>query len=174
MFGKPSQSNGSVPPSTHPDAATLATIEGGGLVQLIVSELHPLTFFLFLNEKAVPEMDVESLSIDIETPTAANGNTTVVRATLARYVNGVTGTRSQQRQELFPCTLEIIALGKRISITAMNADSTEGLWISLGLKPDGESNELHGLSTFRFLLNEGLLDAKISWEDGTTEDLLPQ
>ncbi|HLK59253.1 MAG TPA: hypothetical protein VKU00_22025 [Chthonomonadaceae bacterium] len=174
MFGRPSQTNGSHPQVQRPAAADIAKIGGGGLVQLIVSSLQPLTFALFLNDQAVSELDVESLSISIETPTPANGDTTTVRATLSRYVATVSGSRSLQRQELFPCNLEIIALGRRIALTALSPDSLDGLYINLGLRPDGTSSELSGVSAFRFLLTEGLLDAKLTWEDGETEDLLPQ
>lgn len=174
VFGKPSQSNGSRPPVQRPKASDIAEVQGGGLVQLIVSSLQPLTFFLFLNDKDVSELDVESLSISIETPTPSNANTTTVRATLARYMQTVNGERTIQRSELFPCNIEIIALNRRIALTALNADSLDGLYINLGLRPDGTSNELSGVSAFRFLMTDGLLDAKLTWEDGETEDLLPQ
>ena len=174
MFGKSPQNNGVNPPAQRPAASDVAVIKGGGLVQLIVSSVQPLTFFLFLNDTPVPELDVESLSISIETPTPANGDTTTVRATLSRYVQTVNGERSLQRMELFPCTLEIIALNRRISMTAVNSDSVDGLYIDLGLQPDGNGSTLSGVSAFRFLLTEGLLDAKLTWNDGDTEDLLPQ
>ena len=50
MFGKPSQTNGVHPPAQRPAASDIAMIKGGGLVQLIVSSLQPLTFALFLND----------------------------------------------------------------------------------------------------------------------------
>jgi hypothetical protein len=140
------------------------------LVQVIVTSLAPTTFYVFLNDRAVPEMDVESLSIDIE---VQEGGDAIVRATLARYVDTVTGQKTLQHNELFPSTLEIVALNRRLSITCTNADSLEGLWINLGLRPDGSSKELQGVRALRFLLTRELLDAKLTWEDGTTEDVLP-
>src|SRR6185437_1456477 len=106
--------------------------------QVIVTSLTPMTFFVFLNDHAVPEMEVESLSMDIE---ASPGGQNIVRSTLTRYVDTVTGEKTLQHTELFPSTLEIIALGRRIAITCMNADSLDGLWINLGLRPDGSSKE---------------------------------
>jgi len=170
VFGRSSQNGSNVPP--HPPAGDLARIEGGGLVQIIVTELQPLTYYLFLNDRPVSEMDVESLSIAIEAPD--DGSSPTVRATLARTVTAVTGERTQQRSELFPCTLELVALGRRLSITSLNPNSLDNLWISLGLRADGTSNELNGLKALRVLIGEGILDAKLTWMDGETEDLLPQ
>jgi hypothetical protein len=132
-----------------------------------------MTFYVFLNDQAIEQMDVESLSVDIEAPTATEPNG-VLRATLARYVSTVTGERSLQHTELFPCVLEIIALKRRINLCCSDPSSLESTWVDLGLKPNGEAYQLGGLQTFRFLLTEGILDAKVTWEDGQTEDLLPQ
>ncbi len=173
MFGRPPQNNNGHTAQTRPAAADLALIQGGGLVQVVVTNLAPLTYSLFLNDKEVSQMDVESLSLFIEAPEGA-GDAGTMRATLARYAPSVTGERTMQRTELFPCTLELIALNRRLSITAMHADSFDGLWISLGLKPNGESYELEGLKGLTVLINETILHAKLTWQDGGTEDLLPQ
>jgi hypothetical protein len=150
----------------------MALIQGGGLVQLVVTNLVPLTYSLFLNDKDVSQMDVESLSVFIEAPDGDDAGT--IRATLARYVPSVTGEKSLQRAELFPCTLELIALNRRLSITCMNAGAFDGLWISLGLKPNGEAYELEGLKGLTILLSGTILDARLTWQDGGTENLLPQ
>jgi hypothetical protein len=149
-------------------------IEGGGLVQVIVTSISPLVYYLFLNDRHVPQLDIESLSISIEAPDEHERTPTVVRATLALYVDVVSGGRTLQRMELFPCSIEIIAAGRRLSITAMNRDSIDGLWINLGLKPDGTSSDLTGLKSLRFLLTEGIFDAKLTWVEGDTEDVFPQ
>ncbi|HZP84063.1 MAG TPA: hypothetical protein VFB21_20650 [Chthonomonadaceae bacterium] len=169
MFGRPAQNGNSSTPN-RPKASDVARIQGGGLVQVIVTSVMPMTFSVFLNDQAVPEMDVESLSIAIQTPETGEG---VVRATLARYVTNVTGQKTLQHTELFPCTLELVALGRRLSMTATQPNSLDGLWIDLGLKPDGTANELSGLSALRVLLTHEILDAKITWTDGETEDVLP-
>lgn len=170
MFGKPAQNNGASPPRKA--AADVARIDGGGLVQVIVTDLHPIAYSVFLNDTEVPQVDIDSLSISVEVPT--DGSTPIVRATLYRYVTNVTGQKTQQHTELFPCTIEVIALGRRIAITCMNPNSTDGLWVSLGLRADGTGSDLTGLQSVRFLLNQDLLDAQITWEDGETENLLPQ
>ena len=171
MFGKPSQQGPTGRPTPPRSAAAdAARIQGGGLVQCVVTGVEPLNYYLFLNTRAVPQTDVESLSVFIETPEAGDQGT--VRATLAVYMNTVSGERTQQRIELFPSTLEIVALGRRLSITCMNADSFDGLWITLGLKPDGTGAEVTGVKALRILITEGILDAKLTWMDGEVEDLL--
>ena len=170
MFGKPKET----PPVPKKHAASdAARIEGGGLVQLIVTDLTPLAFHLFLNDKYIPQFDVESLTISIG-ESGTPGDTASIYATLAFQAANVSGETSVQRIALFPCTFEMVALGRRISITAMNANSFDGLWISLGLKPTGEGSEITGAKSLRILLTDTFLDAKLTWEDGETEDLLPQ
>jgi len=174
MFGrlKAHDGNGQTPPAS-PAASDLARIEGGGLVQIVVTNLSPLTYFLFLNDEPVAQMDVDNLQVYIDAPDGA-GDSGTVRATLARNVPAVTGQRSLERVELFPCTLEVVAVGRRISITCMKPNSFDGLWLSLGLKPDGTGNELSGLKALNLLLTGDLLSAGLTWADGRTEDLLPQ
>ncbi len=174
MFGKPAQGSNNGAEPRRRSASDVARIEGGGLVQIIVTSLSPMTYSLFLNDQAVPQIDIESLSLDIETPEQSGSGSAIVRATLSRYITSVTGQKTMQRTELFPSTLELVALGRRISITCSRADSLDGLYISLGLKPDGTSGEVEGAAALRILLTEGILDAKLTWVDGETEDLLPQ
>ncbi|MFM9709681.1 hypothetical protein, partial [Streptomyces galilaeus] len=61
----------------------------------------------------------------------------------------VTGEKTLQRTELFPCTLEIVALGRRISVSCPNADSLEGVWINLGLNPEGAGSDVTGAQALR-------------------------
>jgi hypothetical protein len=174
VFGRPSSNNDHGTPPRLP-AAEVARIQGGGLVQLVITNVSPLTFFLFLNDQAVPQIDVESLSISIEAPdgpAAAGG--AIARATLTRFVKTVSSARSEQSTELFPCTVEIIALERRLLVTCVQVDSLDGLWISLGLKPDGSSAEVSGAKSLQILLTDEILTAKLTWTDGETEDLLPQ
>ena len=98
MFGKPVQNNGASPPRKA--AADVAQIEGGGLVQVIVTELRPIAFSLFLNDTEVPQIDVDSLSISIEVP-ADGTSTPTVRATLYRYVTTV---RAAKRSSIRSCS----------------------------------------------------------------------
>jgi len=172
MFGRGSHLPPPVPLIPHRSASVAAQIVGGGLVQLIVTNEAPLTFYLFLNDTTIAQEDFDSLSIDIEMPTDADSSP-LVRATLARYVVDVTGSRTLQRTELFPCTIEIVARGRRISLTATRADSLDGLWIDLGMRADGTGNVVNGATAMRFLLNEQILDARLTTADGGPEDLLP-
>ena len=72
MFGKrdiPALSQQSV----RPPAAERAQIQGGGLVQVIVSSITPFTYYIFLNQLVVPQDDIESFSLSIEAPGSDGG-----------------------------------------------------------------------------------------------------
>lgn len=171
MFGNQAKNNGT--DSARPAAAEVARIQGGGLAQIIVTELHPLTYYLFLNDTFVPQEQIAELSVSIEAPSDTNPDG-MVRATLNRVVPNVAGESGRQSQELFPCNLVIVALGRRIALSAPNAGSLDGLWISLGMRADGSGAEVTGAQSMRIVLTESILDAKLTWTDGETEDLLPQ
>jgi hypothetical protein len=166
MFGKQPE------PETPPAASEVAKILGGGLAQMIVTRTDPLTFSLFLNDRGVPQLDVESLLVELAIPLGNGADGGKARATLSQYVKTVAGERSLQATELFPCTFELIALGRRIVVTCQQVDSLDGAWIGLGLKPDGTAAEVTGVQALRILVTEGILDAKLTWVDGVTEDLL--
>lgn len=176
MFGKPQQraggpvNNGQSAPARKA-ATEVAEIQGGGLVQVIVSSLSPLTYYLFLTEQFVPQFDIESLNIVIEAP--GDRSEGMIRATLAKYVTGVNGGRSEQRIELFPCTLEIVAMGRRLCVICPTADSFDGLFVTMGLKANGTDSEVKGIQSLNVLITEGILDAKITWNEGDTESIFP-
>ena len=173
MFGKPAQNGGTPTPPQRQPASDVAKIQGKGLIQLIVTDLRPLNFYLFVNDKLIQDMDVESLSVDIQAPTATNTGT-IVRASLSRFSIDVNGAKVTQHTDLFPATFELVALGRRIAISCPNADSLDGLYVSLGLKEDGTDNEVTGLQGIRILISDSILDAKLTWNDGDSENLLPQ
>src|SRR2546421_10006123 len=139
---------------------------------MVVTDLEPLVFYLFLNCKLIQQDEVESFSLAIESPNEEQQSEGIVRATLSRYVTNVAGERAQRYQDLFPSTIEIVAEGRRISVTCPNSGSLDGLWISLGLKSDGSSAEVTGAQSLRIVISDGILDAKLTWTDGITEDLL--
>ncbi len=170
MFARP---NGNAPEPPRSPASEVARITGGGLVQVVVMALDPLTFQLFLNDQPVVQEDVESLLVHIEAP-GADGEGGIARATLGLRVPTVTGQKSLQQRELFPCTFTLLAVERRISVTCMKPDTFEGLWIDLGLKPDGTSTQISGAQALKILLTDGILDARLTWTDGQTEQLLPQ
>ena len=171
MFGKQTDpGNGKAAPQRRA-AADVARIEGGGLVHAIVSSVSPVTFYLFVNDKAVDQMEVESLEVNIDVGEGVSD--TIVRASLSQFVKSVTGDRSTKYTNLFPSTIEVVALGRRVLITAQNADSVENLFVSLGLRPDGTTNDLKGLKSLNILITNVLFQASLTWEDGQTEDIIP-
>ena len=172
MFDKPAVAgNGKSAPQRRA-SADVARIEGGGLVHVIVTSLSPATFFLFVNDKTISQMEIDSIEVNVDVGSAGMGDT-VVRAALTRFVKSITGEQTTQYTNLFPATIEIVALGRRILITAQNADSVENLFVSLGLRADGTSNDLQGLKSLHVLITNVLIDASLTWEDGVTESLLP-
>lgn len=172
MFGKPAENGAASSVPARPLASDVAKIQGKGLVQLIVTDLRPMNFYLFVNDKIIQSMDVESFGVDIQAP--VDGGNPVVRASLSRYSTDINGSRVMQHTEIFPATVEIVALGRRIAISCPVSDSLDGLYISLGLKEDGTDNEVTGLQAIRVLLTDSILDAKLTWNDGESENLLPQ
>jgi hypothetical protein len=173
VFGRPPGNSDAGGPLRTP-AADVARIQGGGLVQVIVSSTAPMTYAIYLNGHAIPQIDVESLSVTIEAPNEGAVSGATARAILSRYVKTVSGERSLQTSELFPCTLDFVAVDRRITVTCLAVDSLDRLWINLGLKPDGSSAEVSGAKSLQILLTEELLSAKLTWVDGESEDLLPQ
>ncbi|MBI2301199.1 MAG: hypothetical protein HYU66_20005 [Armatimonadetes bacterium] len=170
MFGKPSR-NGAEP--ERASAADNARIRGGGLVQVVVTAQNPLTFSIFLNDKPVPQVAVDNLLITIEAPGDEEPNG-VVEATLTQQVRKVSGENVMEALQLFPCTVEIVALGRRMSVTCREAGQLDGVWIDLGLKPDGTGLEVSGARKLEVVLTQDLLDAQLTWEDGTTEAVFPE
>jgi hypothetical protein len=49
----------------------------------------------------------------------------------------------------------------------------DNLFVSLGLRTDGTTNDLKGLKSLHVLITNVLFDASLTWEDGVTEPLLP-
>lgn len=166
--------NGTPPtPSNRPPASDVARLESS-LTQIIVSSASSDGIAVFLNGQPVAAGDVESLSIEVIAPDNANQGGTVA-AVLSRWQSGPTGAREQRAVSLFPGTVELIAHGRRVVVTCMEANSFEGLWLGLGLRADGTSSELTGVQSLRLAVAPGLVDAKLVWsEDGATEDLLPE
>lgn len=173
MFGKPADTgNGKYAPPRRA-SSDVARIEGGGLVHVIVTSLEPVTYFLFANDRSLSQMEIDSLEVNIELASDGQGDT-IVRAALTRFVKSVTGEQTTQYSNLFPCTIEFVALNRRILITAENADSVDNLFVSLGLRPDGTSTDLQGLKALHIMVTNVLIEASLTWEDGQTEDLLPR
>ena len=171
MFGKPQQPTAApnFPQAGRIAASEAAKIQGGGLVQIIITNPNIPEFYVFLNEQHVPQMEIEGFSLQIEAD-PLNG-VPIVRATLAQVVTNVAGQRTTQRRELFPGTLEIVALGRRVSVTCTSLNSLDGLWISLGLLPDGTGRDITGAKSLTILMESGLFSARLVWTDGAEEEL---
>lgn len=172
MFGNGVSHNGQ-PQPVRPPAGEVAKIQGGGLTQVIVSNLSPITYAVFLNGKPLPPEELDTLVISVTAP-EHEGDPGEVQATLSQKIKTVMGEPGHQQLDLFPGTVELVALGRRILVSSTSGDSIDGIWINLGLKPDGSSSEVNGAKALRIVLNQDLLSAQLTWNDGASEEILPQ
>lgn len=166
-----SQSNGQ-PPAGRAPAADVARIQGGGLTQVIVTNQAPITYQVFLNGRPVPPEELATVLISITAPDDLGGGGEV-QATLTQRIKTITGEEGSQQINLFPGTVEIVAQGRRVCVSSTTAGQVEGIWINLGLQPDGSSSEVNGAKALRIVLNNDVLDARLTWNDGQSEELLP-
>lgn len=158
--------------TNRPAASGQATIEGS-ITHLLIGDANSVgAWHLFLNAKEIPTGEFESLSIEIIAPDDASPGT--LTGLISRYVTDANGNRSQRSVSLFPGTVEVIANGKRITVTCQEPGSFDGLWLGLGLRSDGTSAELGGVQSLRILASpeNRLLDARLTWVDnGATEEI---
>ncbi|CCW35302.1 hypothetical protein CTKA_02613 [Chthonomonas calidirosea] len=161
--------NSSVP---QPRASDLARIQGGGLTLLVVTQKDPLSLYLFLNGREIAQPDVESMTILLQGPNADSEGT--IHASLSYYVPSISGGKNTQTIALFPGTVEILVETRRIQISCPFPNTFDGLWVGLGLRPDGSPHELTGLQAFHFLLEGTLLHAELTWVSGETETILDE
>jgi len=175
MFG--SSTNGANPggaSSNRPSAAEVARIEGNLTHILIDDERQRDGISVFVNAQPLLIGDIESISIAIIAPSDQDSGGTLT-ALLSRYVTDANGQRRQESLPLFPGTVEVIARGRRITVTCQQPGSFDGLWLGLGLRSDGTSTELTGVERLQVTIapETGLIDAKLTWSDnGAVEDLL--
>jgi hypothetical protein len=159
--------------TNRPAASRQAAIEGS-LTHLLIGDPDSVDgWHLFVNAKAIPTGEIESLSIEIVAPDDASEGT--LTGLLSRYVTDANGLRTQRSVSLFPGTVEVIANGRRITVTCQEPGSFDGLWLGLGLRSDGTSTELGGVQSLRILASpeNRLLDARLTWVDnGAVEEIL--
>jgi hypothetical protein len=159
--------------TNRPPASGQAAIEGN-LTHLLIGDTQSVAgWHLFLNAQEVPTGEFESLSIEINAPDDASEGT--LTGLLSRYVTDTNGQRTQRSVSLFPGTVEVIANGRRITVTCQEPGSFDGLWLGIGLRSDGTSLELGGVQSLRILASpeSKLLDARLTWVDnGAVEEIL--
>ena len=162
-------SNGVSPSSTRPKVCDVAKIEGN-LTQVIAGE-DPSDTSVFLNGRLLKSGDLESLTVEIVAPDEKNGQGTIT-ALLSSYQAAADGARAARANSLFPGTVDVIAGGRRVVVTCMQAGSFDGLWLGVGTKADGSLVELEGVETFRLAITPGFIDARVTWcDNNVTEDI---
>jgi hypothetical protein len=170
LFGRAKSAE---PVEQRPSAVDRARILGGGLVQVVVSRLSPLTWHGFLNDKPLDPSRVRGLYIGVEAPTTDQPDG-LVTAVLTHAVPAVDGSETIQQRALFPCVIEIVAAGRRLVVAASQADAIGSVWVELGLKPDGSGHAVSGLQALRVVLEDEVFEASLTWTDGAVESLFEQ
>ncbi len=171
MFGRANENHHG--PPERPSAGDTAKLKAR-LVQVIITDLRPMTFYLFINDEPISQLDVETLLLNIEAPADDGQGQEVVQASLSLNTPTAVAGLGVREVELFPGTVEVIGLGRRISVTCRTAGSLDGVWIDLGLRPDGTGAEVTGAQKLQIVLTQELLEAKLTWNDGRVDDLLPE
>lgn len=156
--------------SNRPAAAQVALLDTH-LTHVLISGDSIADLHVFVDGAPILTGSIESLSLDIVAPSdeLPDGRLTAI---LSRYETAPDGSRRQSGLPLFPGTVEIVGKGKRISVSCPEAGSFEGLWLGLGLRPDGTADEATGVQSLRILLAPGVAaDARLGWSDGSEESL---
>ena len=110
------------------------------------------------NGQSVLTGSIESIYVDIDSEKG------MVTAILVR--------REGNNINLFPGSVEIIAKGKRISLSAVEANNLDGLYFGLGVREDGTSDQVQGVKSLRIVLTPGLASAKLAWTDAAADEVI--
>jgi hypothetical protein len=155
-------------------AADWSAIDGGGLVQLIITTFNPFVFHLFINGREIPQPTVDSLYVTVGLPDNPTDPPSQV-ATLTTLITDLAGQKTKQSQSVFPGTLEVVAGGKRVTLSCPDPDDPLEMYVRLGLRPDGTNNAIEsGLHSIQVFLNPGLgmMQFNLKWSDGLEETLI--
>lgn len=141
--------------SNRPAAAHVAGLDTS-LTWIVYESDSADGLHAFHNGQSILTGSIESISVDVDSEKGT------VAAILVRKEGG--------NISLFPGSVEIIAKGKRLSLSALEANSLDGLYFGLGVREDGTSDQVKGVKSLRVVLTPGLASAKLTWsEDGTEE-----
>lgn len=143
--------------SNRPAAADVAGLDTS-LTWVVYESDSADGLHVFLNGQAILTGSIESLSVDIDTD----------KGTIAAVLSRTDGTS----KSLFPGAVEILAKGKRLSLSALAPDDFEGLYFGVGLREDGTSDQVQGVKSLRVVLTAGLASAKLIWNDTGAEEAL--
>lgn len=143
--------------STRPAAAQVASLDTN-LTWIAYESDSADGLHVLHNGQAILTGSIESLSVDIDSEKGT------ITAILVRKEGG--------NISLFPGSVEIIAKGKRISLSAVSATSLEGLYFGLGVREDGTSDEVRGVKSLRVVFTPGLASAKLIWVEEDAEEVI--
>jgi hypothetical protein len=176
MFGGPKTTTTPPPGSGRPQAGDVAKI-AGNLTHVIITDESLTGLNVFYNGQPVLTGSLENIGLEIVAPSDTDSGT--ITGVLTRYETSMDGTRMTKSASLFPGTIEIVAKGKRISITCAEEGSFNGLGLNFGTSdtdgyPNGVGLPANGVQSLRVVITPGLVDAKLKWsEDGREDTILP-
>jgi hypothetical protein len=170
MFGGPRRST-TPPPgnSTRPQAGDAARISGN-LTHVFVNGQSSDGLMIYFNGQPLMTGQLDSLSVEIVAPGERDNGT--LTAILSYYETGANGTRTNKSFSLFPGTVELIADGKRLSITCAEEGVFDGLFLRFGTDNNGVGMEANGVQSLRLLITPELRDVRLVWIEDGREDIL--
>lgn len=143
--------------STRPAAAQVASLDTN-LTWIAYESDSADGLHVLHNGQSILTGSIESISVDIDSEKGT------VTAILVRKEGG--------NIALFPGSVEILAKGKRISLSAVSAGSLDGLYFGLGLREDGTSDEVRGVKSLRIVLTPGLASATLTWVEESADEVI--
>lgn len=153
-----------IPTGDRPYSDSMAKLEGS-LVHVFVNPPAQGGVSAFLN--GVPVLGFESLSVEIVAPDDSQEGS--ISAALSRYQTPGTPPVGAS---VFPGTVEVVGMGKRISVTCSDPGSFDGLFLRLGVGDGGVGTETSGVSRFRLVVTPDIHDARLTWLEDGREDVL--
>lgn len=143
--------------STRPAAAQVASLDTN-LTWIAYESDSADGLHVLHNGQSILTGSIESISVDIDSEKGT------VTAILVR--------KEGSNIALFPGSVEILAKGKRISLSAVSAGSLDGLYFGLGLREDGTSDEVRGVKSLRIVLTPGLASATLTWVEESADEVI--
>ena len=157
------------PPAARASASEVAQISGN-MTHVFVPTDTGESLAVFHNGTALPVGSLESLSVNITAPSDTDSGT--LTGVLVHYETGADGTRKTASLPLFPGTVEVIAHGRRVAVTCLEAGSFDGLFVRLGTDDNGIGLQVDGASALRLTVSPLLTDARLIWAEDGREDIL--
>lgn len=148
----------------------LSRIKGRGLTQVIIPQLDPFSWFVFLNGEYKDPACLEDLMIQLDVPDNGDFSGSIVQGQLSLKERNAAGALVSTNRDLFPGVVDIVLggggqkPGHRFLVSCANPRNIETAWIQTGLDDDGGTFNLEGINEFQILISPGIIDVKVVWQ----------